>query len=66
MCNIKALAFTTQKLFTGLGISKSRPNSKVKNVEFMKGSVTSYRDTHVKNQSSHCSKVVSKVKVLKI
>ena len=64
MCNIKALAFTTQKLFTGLGISKSRPNSKVKNVEFMKGSVT--RDTHVKNQSSHCSKVVRKVKVLKI
>ena len=66
MWNIKALAVTAEKLLARLKFSKNGSNSKVKVTgSKKKGFIT--RNTHVKYQrsSSHCSKVISKVKVFK-
>ena len=59
--NNKALALTIQKLLARLKFSKNGSNSKVNVTTIM----VSTRNTHVKYQrsSTHCSKVISKVKV---
>ena len=64
MWNIKALALTVQMLLAKLKFSKKGSNSKVK-VTVSKILVPTERNTHVKYQSysTHCSKVISKVKV---
>ena len=68
MRNIKALALTVQKLLAWLQFSINGSNSKVKVtvskiMKPRKGLIK--RNTQVKYQSSstHCSKVISKVKV---
>ena len=64
MWNIKALALTVQMLLAKLKFSKKGSNSKVK-VTVSKILVPTEINTHVKYQSysTHCSKVISKVKV---
>ena len=66
--NIKALALNVQKLLARLKFSKNGSNSKVKvtGQKIMVPTERSYhKNTHVKYQSSstHCAKVISKVKV---